>query len=64
VPDPLRPTRRSSTYAVRAPLVRWLEQEAGRASTELGRRYRVLDVGSGMKPYLPIFGGYVENFAG
>jgi SAM-dependent methyltransferase len=60
--DPLRPTRRSSTYAVRAPLVRWLGEEAERASTELGRRYRVLDVGSGSKPYLSIFGGHAEEY--
>jgi SAM-dependent methyltransferase len=62
VPDPLRPTRRSSTYAVRAPLVRWLEQEADRAARELDRRYRVLDVGSGTKPYLPIFGEYAQSY--
>ena len=34
------------TYAVRAPLVRWLRDEARRAHEELGR-YRVLDVGCG-----------------
>jgi SAM-dependent methyltransferase len=62
VPDPLHPTRRSPTYTVRAPLLRWLTSEAERAATDLGRRYRVLDVGSGVKPYLPIFGEYAEDY--
>ena len=42
------------TYAVRAPLVRWLAEEARRAHADFGR-YRVLDVGCGQKPYLPLF---------
>ena len=62
MPDAIRPTRRSPTYAVRAPLVRWLREEAERASVELGRRYRVLDVGSGVKPYLPIFARHAESY--
>ena len=62
MPDALRPTRRSSTWAVRAPLLRWLGEEARRASADLERRYRVLDVGSGVKPYLAIFGDYAEAY--
>ena len=51
------PARGSATYAVRAPLARWLEQEGARATG-----LRVMDVGCGVKPYLPYFstaGSYV-----
>ena len=51
------------TYAVRAPLVRWLADEARRAHTELGR-YRVLDVGCGAKPYEPLFAPFAESYVG
>ncbi len=44
------PSRRSATYAVRAPLARWLEAEGARAAGA-----RVLDVGCGVKPYYPYF---------
>ncbi len=44
------PSRRSATYAVRAPLARWLEAEGARAAGK-----RVLDVGCGVKPYYPYF---------
>ena len=40
----------SATYAVRAPLARWLEQEGDAAAGK-----RVLDVGCGVKPYFPYF---------
>ena len=51
------------TYAVRAPLVRWLREEALRAHAELGR-YRVLDVGCGVKPYEPLFSPYAASYVG
>lgn len=51
------------TYAVRAPLVRWLREEARRAHEELGR-YRVLDVGCGTKPYEPLFSAYAASYVG
>ncbi|MFO7571608.1 MAG: class I SAM-dependent methyltransferase [Gaiellaceae bacterium] len=51
------------TYAVRAPLVRWLADEARRAHAELGR-YRVLDVGCGAKPYEPLFSPHAESYVG
>lgn len=47
-----RPARGSATYAVRAPLARWLEREAAHS-----RGLRVLDVGCGVKPYYPWFAG-------
>ena len=49
------PPLSSPTYAVRAPLASWLEAE-GRAASGL----RVLDVGCGVKPYLPFFEGAAE----
>jgi len=51
------------TYAVRAPLVRWLREEAGRAHGELGA-FRLLDVGCGAKPYLPLFAPYAAEYVG
>ncbi len=51
------PSRASATYAVRAPLARWLEREGATAAGK-----RVLDVGCGVKPYYPYFaaaGSYV-----
>jgi SAM-dependent methyltransferase len=51
------------TYAVRAPLVRWLEEEAARAQRDLGR-YRVLDVGCGQKPYKKLFAPHAESYVG
>jgi SAM-dependent methyltransferase len=42
-------------WSIREPLARWLEAE-GETSAGL----RVLDVGCGVKPYLPYFGGAVE----
>ena len=62
--DPrLDPARSSPTYAVRAPLARWLREEAVRAHDDLGR-YRVLDVGCGQKPYEPFFAPYADAFVG
>jgi SAM-dependent methyltransferase len=55
--------RRSSTYAVRAPLEAWLAEEARRAASDFGR-YRVLDVGSGIKPYGALFEPYATEYVG
>jgi SAM-dependent methyltransferase len=46
------PSRASATYAVRAPLARWLEREG-----MLAAGARVLDVGCGVEPYRPYFEG-------
>ena len=51
------------TYAVRAPLVRWLAAEAERARADLGR-LRVLDVGCGAKPYRSLFAAHAESYVG
>jgi SAM-dependent methyltransferase len=61
--DRRRPRRTSATYAVRAPLARWLRSEAERAARELGS-YRVLDVGCGIKPYFPFFAPYASEYVG
>jgi SAM-dependent methyltransferase len=49
------------TWCVRAPLAEWMRAEAERA----GKAYdgvRVLDVGSGVKPYFPFFEPYASEF--
>jgi SAM-dependent methyltransferase len=51
------------TYAVRAPLARWLAAEAARAGGELGP-YRLLDVGCGEMPYLALFEPHVRGVVG
>jgi SAM-dependent methyltransferase len=51
------------TYAVRAPLVRWLAEEARRAHADLGA-YRLLDVGCGAMPYRPLFASYTAAYVG
>jgi SAM-dependent methyltransferase len=51
------------TYAVREPLVRWLRDEARRASEELGS-YRLLDVGCGVKPYQTLFAPFAAAYVG
>jgi SAM-dependent methyltransferase len=51
------------TYAVRAPLARWLREEA-RAAHERYGAYRLLDIGCGVKPYLPFFERYVSAYVG
>jgi SAM-dependent methyltransferase len=51
------------TYAVRAPLARWLADEAERAARDLGT-YRLLDVGCGEKPYAPLFAPHVSEYVG
>src|SRR6266567_4182358 len=47
------PPRSSPSYAVRAPLARWLRTEASAARARGATR--VLDVGCGVKPYAPWF---------
>jgi SAM-dependent methyltransferase len=51
------------TYAVRAPLARWLEAEAARAGAELGP-YRLLDVGCGEMPYRSLFDPHAREIVG
>jgi SAM-dependent methyltransferase len=64
MPDPrLDPPRSMPTYAVRAPLVRWLREQADDAHRSIGR-YRVLDVGCGAKPYAPIFSPHAASYIG
>jgi SAM-dependent methyltransferase len=57
------PPRSYPMYAVRAPLADWLRAEAKRAASDLGR-YRVLDVGCGIKPYYPFFKPYAAEYLG
>jgi SAM-dependent methyltransferase len=61
--DRRRPSATSPTYAVRAPLARWLERQARDAAEAYGR-YRVLDVGAGIKPYYPFFQAYADDYVG
>lgn len=51
------------TYALRGPLSAWVQAEAQRAHEAYGR-YRVLDVGCGVKPYFPYFEPYVSEYVG
>jgi SAM-dependent methyltransferase len=51
------------TYAVRAPLARWLREQAEDAHSAIGR-YRVLDVGCGAKPYQPLFAPFAASYIG
>lgn len=59
----LDPPLSMPTYAVRAPLARWLEQEATRAAADLGP-YRLLDVGCGEMPYRPLFEPHAREIVG
>ena len=59
----LDPPRSMPTYAVRAPLVRWLREQAEDAHGALGP-YRVLDVGCGAKPYEPLFSPRAASYVG
>ena len=62
--DPrIDPPRSMPTYAVRAPLVRWLREQANDAYADLGS-YRVLDVGCGEKPYEPLFAAFSSSYVG
>jgi SAM-dependent methyltransferase len=57
--DRRRPPVSSPTYVVRAPLARWLREEAARR-----RDVRVLDVGCGVKPYYPLFADVALEYVG
>jgi hypothetical protein len=55
-----RTPRTSATYAVRAPLARWLRAEAA----AIPQGARVLDVGCGVKPYEPWFRERASSYVG
>ena len=57
--DRRHPPLTSPTWAVRAPLARWLEAQA-----RIGEGYRVLDVGCGPKPYYPFFAERASAYVG
>jgi SAM-dependent methyltransferase len=57
------PRPSSPTWVVRKPLAEWLQGQAADAARTYGR-YRVLDVGSGIKPYYPFFQPYADEFLG
>jgi SAM-dependent methyltransferase len=57
------PSLRSPTYAVRAPLAKWLRDESELARARESKP-RLLDVGCGMKPYAPFFDGAVAEYVG
>jgi SAM-dependent methyltransferase len=59
----LHPSRRSVTYAVRAPLADWLRQRAEAAARDYGS-FRVLDVGCGDRPYEVVFTGVGATYVG
>ena len=59
----LDPPLSMPTYAVRAPLARWLAAEAARAGADFGP-YRLLDVGCGEMPYLTLFEPHVREVVG
>jgi SAM-dependent methyltransferase len=52
----LEPRLASPTWAVRAPLARWLRTQAAELASG-GAGYSLLDVGCGDKPYEPLFAG-------
>ena len=54
------PRRSSPTWAVRAPLAAWLQEQAVVAGTG----YRVLDVGCGPTPYYPFFADRASEYVG
>ena len=58
------PRRSSPNYAVRAPLALWLRAEADLARRRFPNGYRVLDVGSGVKPYYPFFADGASEYVG
>jgi SAM-dependent methyltransferase len=61
--DKRRPRKTTPNYAVRSHLAAWLEEEAGRAAADYGR-YRVLDIGCGVKPYYPYFAPHAVEYVG
>jgi SAM-dependent methyltransferase len=59
--DRRNPSRSSPSWVVRAPLSAWLQREARDAADAYGR-YRVLDVGAGIKPYFPFFEPHADAY--
>jgi SAM-dependent methyltransferase len=60
-----RPSRGEATWSIRAALAAWLQEQAADASRTFdGGRYRVLDVGCGVKPYYPFFRAYAGEYVG
>jgi len=57
------PTPSTPTWAVLGPLSDWLRHQARELHEERGR-YRLLDVGCGVKPYYPWFEPYVSEYVG
>src|SRR3990172_7220669 len=57
------PPMSSATYVVRAPLAAWLVEEAALAAARRDR-FRVLDVGCGVKPYYPFFAEHASEYVG
>ena len=57
------PTLSTPTWALLAPLSSWLRAQAKELHDERGR-YRLLDVGCGVKPYYPWFEPYVSEYVG
>jgi SAM-dependent methyltransferase len=57
------PTPSTPTWAVLGPLSAWLRAQARELHEERGR-YRLLDVGCGVKPYYPWFEPYVAEYVG
>jgi SAM-dependent methyltransferase len=55
-----RPPLSSPTWAVRAPLAAWLQEQAAAGTGS----YRVLDVGCGPKPYYPFFAERASEYVG
>ena len=55
-----RPPLSSPTWAVRAPLAAWLQEQAAAGDGS----YRVLDVGCGPKPYYPFFAERASEYVG
>jgi SAM-dependent methyltransferase len=58
------PRRTSANHAVRGPLAAWLRAEADAARLRYVRGFRVLDVGSGAKPYYPFFAEGAAEYVG
>jgi SAM-dependent methyltransferase len=58
-----RPPISTPTYHLLHPLSRWLEEEARSAHARHGR-YKLLDVGCGVKPYSPLFEPFVSEYVG
>jgi SAM-dependent methyltransferase len=57
------PPRSSSTWTIRAPLAEWLRTQSAELHEAKGR-YRLLDVGCGVKPYYPWFEPFVSEYVG